>query len=93
MPWAIKFKSHEFFPGSIINVTVRRIKIGPVGTTPWMYPHGHDGKQGAFALGLTYSGKSPSRHGTPYVQNVTFEDIHVVSAGMPGSVEGLPESC
>ena len=91
VPWAIKFKSHEFFPGSIINVTVRRVKIGSVGPTPWMYPEIRSG--GAFALGLTYSGKPPTRHGTPYVQNVTFEDVHVVSAGTPGSIVGLPESC
>ena len=90
VPWAIKFKSHEFFPGSIINVTVRRVKIGAVGPTPWMYPRISGG---AFALGLTYSGKPPRRHGTPYVQNVTFEDIHVLSAGTPGSIVGLPESC
>jgi hypothetical protein len=80
----------EFFPGSIVNITVRRIKIGSVGSTPWMYPRNSGG---AFALGLTYSGTPPSRHGTPYVQNVTFEDIHVVSAGTPGSIVGLPESC
>eukprot|EP01052_Picozoa_sp_SAG31_P043870 SAG31_NODE_7455_length_1685_cov_1.569987_1_plen_111_part_00 len=57
-----------------------------------MYPVGH-GTYGAFALGLTYSGKPPARRGTPYVRNITFEDIHVESAGTPGAVSGLPESC
>jgi polygalacturonase len=93
VPWAIKFKSHEFFPGSIINVTVRRVRVGTVGPTPWMYPQGHGGNYGAFALGLTYSGKPRRRSGTPYVQNITFEDIHVVESGTPGSIVGLPESC
>lgn len=93
VPWAIKFKSHEFFPGPIANVTVRRVQIGTVGPTPWMYPAGHDGDGGAFALGLTYSGKPLARRGTPLVTNITFEDIHVVSAGSPGEVLGLAESC
>lgn len=30
VPWAFKFKSHEYDPGSIENVTVRRIQVGPV---------------------------------------------------------------
>ena len=94
VPWAIKFKSHEFFPGSIENVTVRRVRIGTVAATPWMYPASRaKGAFGAFQLGLTYSGKPPKRSGTPYVRNVTFEDVHVVSSGFPGRVTGLPESC
>ena len=93
VPWAIKFKSHEYFPGDIVNVTVRRVRIGTVGPTPWMYPVGHGGDYGAFALGLTYSGKPLVRKGTPHVRNITFEDIHVTSAGTPGAVTGLPESC
>ena len=94
VPWAIKIKSHEFFPGSIENVTVRRVRIGTVAATPWMYPASRaKGAFGAFQLGLTYSGKPLKRSGTPYVRNVTFEDIHVVSSGFPGRVAGLPESC
>lgn len=54
VPWAIKFKSHEYFPGSIENVTVRRVRIGAVGPTPWMYPASQaHGNFGAFQLGLT----------------------------------------
>ena len=94
VPWAFKFKSHEYFPGSIANVTVRRVRVAAVGPTPWMYPN-DDGrtKFGAFQLGLTYSGVPKQRSGTPFVSNVTFEDIHVDSAGFPGAVVGLPESC
>ena len=49
---------------------------------------------GAFELGLTYSGKAPvHRSGMPHVRNVTFEDIYIESAGAPGTIRGLPESC
>ncbi len=95
VPWAFKFKSHDFFPGSIENVTVRRINVGPVKPTSWMYPASRaHAPLGAFQLGLTYSGKPPSiRSGTPYVRNITFEDIFIKSSQSPGSVSGLPESC
>jgi polygalacturonase len=96
VPWAIKFKSHEFFPGSIENVTVRRVRVGTVAATPWMFPASSakgPGAFGAFQLGLTYSGKPRTHSGTPRVRNVTFEDVHVVSSGFPGRVAGLPESC
>jgi polygalacturonase len=93
VPWAFKFKSHEFFPGSIVNVTVRRIRVAAVGPTPWMYPNNGRTRFGAFQLGLTYSGVPPKRSGTPYVRNVTFEDIHIASSGYPGTIAGLPESC
>jgi polygalacturonase len=38
VPWALKFKSHQYQPGPIANITVRNIQIGKVGATPWMYP-------------------------------------------------------
>ena len=94
VPWAIKFKSHEYFPGPIENVTVRRVRIGGVGPTPWMYPASPTATFGAFQLGLTYTGGAPlHRSGAPRVRNITFEDIHVVAAGEPGAITGLPESC
>ena len=34
-PWAIKFKVST---GLLRNVTFRRLKIGKIGNTPWMYP-------------------------------------------------------
>ena len=37
VPWAFKFKSHEYYPGNIENVTVRRIHVAAVAPTPWMY--------------------------------------------------------
>jgi hypothetical protein len=44
MPWAIKFKISS---GYISNVTFRRLRIGQVGDTPWMYPNS---KAGAFMI-------------------------------------------
>lgn len=42
---------------------------------------------------VRYSGKAPRYSGTPYVRNVTFEDIQIESTGFPGAITGLPESC
>jgi polygalacturonase len=92
VPWAIKFKSHQFYPGPIENVTVRRVRIGAVGATPWMYPNSKS--YDVFALGLTYSGKAPKApSGVPLVRNITFEDIEITSADSPGSITGLNNSC
>ena len=33
-PWAIKFKVSQ---GQLTNITFRRIRIGRIGNTPWMY--------------------------------------------------------
>lgn len=94
VPWAIKFKSHQYFPGPIENVTVRRVQIGCVNATPWMYPWHPGSEYHAFDLGLTYGGKSPAEQsGIPHARNITFEDIRVVSADRPGIIAGLDESC
>jgi polygalacturonase len=91
-PWAIKFKSHRYFPGPMENITIRRIVMGKIGPTPWMYPTvpGY-----AFQVGLSYnSDANPSqRSGSPLFRNVTFEDILVTSAGVAGNFYGLPEDC
>lgn len=93
VPWAFKFKSHDYFPGPIENVMVRRITVGDVGATPWMYPKG---TFGTFQLGLTY-GDQPPPHGSPsgypVARNITFEDITVASSDTPGSITGLHDSC
>jgi hypothetical protein len=90
-PWAIKFKSHRYFPGPMENITIRRIVMGKIGPTPWMYPTipGY-----AFQVGLTYSDAHPKqRAGSPLFRNVTFEDIVVTSAGVAGNLHGLTEDC
>jgi polygalacturonase len=90
-PWAIKFKSHRYFPGPMENITIRNVVIGKIGPTPWMYPTfpGY-----AFQVGLSYSDShSQQRSGSPLFRNVTFEDIVVITAGVAGSFHGLPEDC
>merc|ERR1712226_586815 len=72
-PWGIKFKAHRYFPGSIQNVSFRRLQLGPIGPTPWHYPNitGYP-----FIMGLSYGGKAPEhRSGVPFIRNVSFEDI------------------
>ena len=92
VPWALRFKSHRWFSGPIENITVRRIAIGVVGSTPWMYP---TGRGGVWQLGLTYGGKEPSPWSGlfPRVRNVTFEDVTVDAADYAGQIHGLNDSC
>ena len=75
------------------NITIRRINIGKIGGTPWMYP---TSSGSVFLIGLTYGdikNQSQHRSGSPLFRNVTFEDISVVSAGVAGHIQGLPEIC
>ena len=92
VPWALKFKSHEWFPGPIENITVRRIAIGVVGSTPWMFP---TRRGGVWQLDLTYGGKEPSTWSGlfPRARNVTFEDVTVDAADYAGRISGLNDSC
>lgn len=83
MPWAIKFKISS---GLIRNVTFRRISIGPVGDTPWMYPQD---KAGAFMIDFFDKNSTAPK---TWVRGVTFEDISVVSAKVLGHFSG-PASC
>mmetsp|Transcript_17002 Transcript_17002/g.35524 ORF Transcript_17002/g.35524 Transcript_17002/m.35524 type:complete len:512 (+) Transcript_17002:159-1694(+) len=91
-PWAIKFKSHRYYPGPMENITIRRIEIGKIGPTPWMYP---TAAGSVLLLGLSYKNNKPPAHrsGKPIFRNVTFEDIVVASAGVAGQIIGLPEDC
>lgn len=83
LPWAIKFKISS---GVIENVAFRRIQIGPVGNTPWMYPDDHAG-----AFMIDFFDKNRTNPVT-WVHNITFEDISVVSAKTIGHISG-PASC
>jgi hypothetical protein len=92
-PWAIKFKSHRYYPGPMENITIRRIVMGKIGPTPWMYP---DEPGSVLLLHLSYQGSSPPSKGwsgKPIFKNVTFEDITVMSAGVAGEIQGVPEDC
>jgi len=92
-PWAIKFKSHRYYPGPMENITIRRIAMGKLGSTPWMYP---TAAGSAFLIQLSY-GEHPvpdnRRSGKPLFRNVTLEDISVASAGVAGLITGFPEDC
>jgi len=83
MPWAIKFKISS---GLIQNVTFRRIRIGMVGDTPWMYP-----KDSGSAFMIDFFDKNKTDPQT-WVRGVTFEDISVVFAKNFGHFSG-PGSC
>ena len=75
------------------NITIRRIVMGKLGPTPWMYPKAAGS---AFLIGLSY-GEPPvpgnKRAGKPLFRNVTLQDISVVSAGVAGQILGYPEDC
>merc|ERR1711879_50206 len=83
MPWAIKFK---ITAGFINNVTFRRIRVGKVGDTPWMYP---TRGQSAFLIDFADASKTKPKI---WAQGITFEDISVVSEKVPSHISG-PGSC
>jgi hypothetical protein len=76
------------------NITIRRIEMGKIGPTPWMYPKAPGS---AFLIGLSYGENTKPPHnkrsGKPLFRNVTLEDISVVSAGVAGQIRGFPEDC
>ncbi len=75
------------------NITIRRIQMGHLGATPWMFP---TAPGSAVLIYLTY-GEHPApdskRSGKPIFRNVTLEDISVASAGVAGHIQGFPEVC
>ncbi len=75
------------------NITIRRIAVGKLGATPWMYP---TAAGSAFLIQLSY-GEHPlpdnRRSGKPLFRNVTLEDISVASAGVAGLITGFHEDC
>jgi hypothetical protein len=92
-PWAIKFKSHRYYPGPMENITIRRIEMGRIGPTPWMYPRAAGS---AVVIGLDYGDHTTppeGRSGKPLFKNVTFQDIAAISAGVAGQIRGFPEDC
>jgi polygalacturonase len=90
MPWAIKFKISA---GFIENVIFRRISIGQVGDTPWMYPQA---KWGALMIDFddVHDSRRPANETPPqlWARGVTFEDISVVSEKAPSHISG-PDTC
>jgi polygalacturonase len=89
-PWAIKFKSHRYYPGVLENIMFRRLRLGKITGNTWQQP----GPGHAFLIGLTYGGQPPKgpRAGVPVMRNVSFVDIAATWADIPGDMSGLPES-
>ena len=90
-PWAIKYKSHRYFPGAMINHTFRRLKFGKIAPNNYQQP---DGGQ-AFIITLDYGEKKrnpPPACPTmcPLFQNITFEDITIQGALQAGIIHGEP---
>lgn len=83
MPWAVKFKISS---GLISNITLRRLRIGKVGDTPWMYP---EDRGQAFMIDFFDKNRTDPK---TWVRGLTFEDISVVWAKNLGHFSG-PGSC
>lgn len=90
LPWAIKFKISS---GFIEDVAFRRISIGQVGNTPWMYP---DAKWSALMIDFDdlHDSRHPANATSPHLwaRGVSFEDISVVSEKAPSHISG-PDTC
>ena len=83
-PWAIKFKVST---GHLRNITFRRLKIGRIGETPWMYPTKAPGA--AFYIDIRSHPNATAP--PPTMEGLTFEDISVVSVSSVGHISG-PQS-
>ncbi len=90
LPWAIKFKISS---GFIEDVVFRRISIGPVGNTPWMYP---DAKWSALMIDFddVHDSRGPGNYTRPqlWARGVVFENIMAVSEKAPSHISG-PDTC
>jgi polygalacturonase len=80
-PWAIKFKVST---GHLRNITFRRLRLGKIGDTPWMYPHGAPGD--AFHIDIRKNPKSTSP--PPTMEGLTFDNVSVVAVKSVGHIIG-----
>jgi len=80
-PWAIKFKVDT---GALRNITFRRLRLGRIGDTPWMYPTNAPGD--AFHIDIV--GKAGATVPPPTMEGLTFEDISVVAVTTVGHIAG-----
>eukprot|EP00035_Acanthoeca_spectabilis_P009015 m.161537 g.161537 ORF g.161537 m.161537 type:complete len:187 (+) comp14579_c0_seq2:46-606(+) len=88
-PWAIKYKSHQQYVGTLRNHTYRRLRVGRIASNSYQQPHG-----GYFmSIELRYHPLIPNRTCTkwtcPTFENVNFEDILVTSAERAGDINGF----
>jgi polygalacturonase len=82
-PWAIKFKVST---GSLRNITFRRLRLGRIGDTPWMYPTNAPGD--AFHIDIVEHSPPVAGHSPPTIEGLTFEDISVVAVKSVGHISG-----
>lgn len=90
-PWAIKYKSHRYYPGPMVNHTYRDIRIGKIAPNTWQQPDGGT----AFIVSLNYGDKPPADPpacppSCPLFEDVKFENITVAGAVHAGSIVGYP---
>ena len=89
-PWAIKYKSHQSYPGTLKNHTWRRLKVGNIQSNTYQQPNA-----GYFmSIELRYHPLSPKTHcghGTicPRFEGVVFEDITIRGAQRAGDINGF----
>eukprot|EP00943_MAST-04B_sp_MAST-4B-sp1_P004327 g4327.t1 len=89
-PWAIKYKSHRYYPGAMVNHTFRRLRLGKIAPNNYQQPKGGT----AIIITLDY-GETPRNPPPPcptmcpLFQNVTLEDIVILGAVHAGVIHGV----
>lgn len=88
-PWAIKYKSHQNYPGPLKNHTWRRLNVGKIWSNTYQQQHA-----GYFmSIELRYHPLIPNRTceawKCPTFENITFEDINIAGAQRAGDINGF----
>ena len=88
-PWAIKYKSHQNYPGTISNHTWRNLRIGRIAPNDYQQPNA-----GYFmSIELRYHPLIPNRTCQPWdcptFSNVRFENISILGAARAGDISGF----
>lgn len=88
-PWAIKYKSHQTYPGTMKNHTYRRIRVGNIQSNSYQQPHA-----GYFmSIELRYHPLIPNRTcqswNCPVFEDISFEDIAITGAERAGDINGF----
>ena len=89
-PWAIKYKSHQSFPGPMKNHTWKRLRVGNIAPNSYQQPNG-----GYFiSIELRYHPLIPNRTchppwDCPIFEDVSFEDIVVTRTKRAGDINGF----
>eukprot|EP00040_Diaphanoeca_grandis_P025822 m.143692 g.143692 ORF g.143692 m.143692 type:complete len:466 (-) comp30331_c0_seq1:38-1435(-) len=88
-PWAIKYKSHQSYPGTMQNHTFRRLRVGNIQPNTYQQPHA-----GYFmSIELRYHPLIPNRTcewwDCPLFKDVSFEDIVITGAARAGDINGF----